>query len=66
MQTGDAKSKRDGGGAALKLFKANQFNDYDGAAATKQGAEDHFGADGWGISAKSRLAVCARLNEILT
>jgi len=57
-----------GGHWPTQLFKANQFNDYGVVLQLQKGAEDHFGADGWGISAKTkaRLAVCARLNEILT
>lgn len=58
-----------GGHWPTQLFKANQFNDYDVVLQLQNKAQKTILArtDG-GISAKTkaRLAVCARLNEILT
>ena len=53
-----------GGHWPTQLFKANQFNDYDVVLQLqRQGEEDHFGADGWGISANQSQASRMRASK---
>jgi hypothetical protein len=57
-----------GGHWPTQLFKANQFNDYDVVLQLQNKAKKTILArtDGAPRRTKARLAVCARLNEIMT